>query len=409
PANISVTAGSISPGGQVTYNASVPGTIIVSMFNSTSFSGSGSVVDIHMKVIGSVNSVSPLTLVSFRYNGGAVCSNSASGTLTVVAGSVSGRVAFENEAYPVPAMPTPTPLPVPNAQITATGGTTFSTLTNATGNYSLSAFGPGSYTVTPSRTNENFMVPNGISSNDPSLVAMHVVQSITLNAVQQRAADVSGLHTLSSFDAGLIAQWIVGINNQINQSGQWKFTPVSTTPDTLIDSTQNYKALLMGDVNGDWSPFVMRLMAVDRVELGLLNDLSVNAAITASVPNIKAAHGTAISIPFRIDNLRGRGIMSYQFDIEYDPSVIEPANIAADLAGTISEGFAVAANSPMPGLLKVVVFGTTPLSVDGVFVNLHFKASGGAGSTTPLTISGFRIDDAKARVLAAGGTLEVTK
>ena len=106
------------------------------------------------------------------------------------------------EPFPVPTVsPTPTPKPVPNAVITATGGTTFSTLSSLTGNYSLSSFGPGSYTVMPSRPDENWMMPNGIFSNDASLIAQHVVQLITLNAVQQRAADVSGLNNISSFDA----------------------------------------------------------------------------------------------------------------------------------------------------------------------------------------------------------------
>ena len=47
------------------------------------------------------------------------------------------------------------------------------------------------------------MTPNGIASDDASLIAQHVVQLVTLNAVQQRAADVSGFHSVSSFDAGL--------------------------------------------------------------------------------------------------------------------------------------------------------------------------------------------------------------
>ena len=81
-----------------------------------------------------------------------------------------------------------------------------------------------------------------------------MVSLITLNAAQQRAADVSGFHALSSFDAALIAQWIVGIPNALNRTGQWVFAPVSTNPDTTIDSVQDYKALLLGDVSGDWMP-----------------------------------------------------------------------------------------------------------------------------------------------------------
>ena len=35
------------------------------------------------------------------------------------------------------------------------------------------------------------------------------------------------------------------------------FTPMSTMPDTSVDSIQNYKALLLGDVSSDWMPPTM--------------------------------------------------------------------------------------------------------------------------------------------------------
>ena len=401
PANISVTPGTTSPTAQVTYNPSTPGSIIISVFNPFGFTGAGTVVDINMKVIGPIGSVTPLTLTNFRYNGGIVCSDPMSGMLTVVSGTVTGRVAFENEPYPASTVtPTPTPLPVTGTKLDAVGGTSFFSLSDSNGNYTLAGFGPGAYTVTPSKPMESFMVPNGILSNDAALVAQHVVQLITLNSVQLRAADVSGLNSISSFDAGLIAQWIVGIPNMLNQTGKWKFTPVSTMPDTTVDSVQNYKALLMGDVNGSWTPMGPRPFE------------SINAdsktAVRVSVPNTKAAQGAQFSVPLNMANLRGSGVLSYQFDIEYDPAVIEPAEIAADVAGTMSDGFSVVSNSPSPGLLKVVVYGTMPVNGKGVYVNLQFVTTGAVDSSTPLTINGFRLNDATAEVLTTSGILTVT-
>ena len=65
PADTTVTAGSVSPGATVTYNQPTPGTLLISVYNPTGFTGAGSVVDLHMKVIGPIGSVSPLTLTSF--------------------------------------------------------------------------------------------------------------------------------------------------------------------------------------------------------------------------------------------------------------------------------------------------------------------------------------------------------
>ncbi len=400
PADISITAGAVSPGATVNYNPNTPGTVIISVFDTGAFTGAGAVADLHMKVIGPIGSVSPLTLNSVSLNGGLICSNPMSGTLTVVSGTLTGRVSFENEPYPASTVsPTPTPLPVEGTKLNAAGGTNFFDLTDASGNYSLSLFGPGSYTVTPSRPDEDFMAPNGIFSGDPALVAQHVVGLITLNTVQQRAADVSGLHDLSSFDAALIAQWIVGITNPINLTGKWVFTPDSTTPDTTIDSTQDYLALLMGDVNGDWMPFPPRPFA--------LIDPDPKTAVRVSVPNIKAAQSTYVSIPVSISNLQGKGVGSYQFDIEYDPAVIAPAGIAADTVGTMSEGMSVVSNSPMPGLLKVVVYGAIPASNDGVYVNLQFKAVGKAGTRSPITINGFKVNDGKHDVLVTNSVVYI--
>ena len=82
-----------------------------------------------MKVIGPINSVTPLTLTNFRYNGNNVCSNAMNGMLTVVSGAVTGRVSFENEPFPIPTVsPTPTPRPVPNTKLNAAGGTSFFSL-----------------------------------------------------------------------------------------------------------------------------------------------------------------------------------------------------------------------------------------------------------------------------------------
>ena len=397
PGDISITAGTTSPTAQITYNAATPGTIVISVFDSSVFSGEGTLVDLHMKIIGPIGSVTPLGLSNFRYNGNTVCSTSASGTLTIIGGDITGRVLFENEPFPISTVsPTPTPKVVPNARLDAVGGSSFFQLSDADGYYTLSGFGPGPYTVTASRPDENPMAPNGIFSNDPSLVAQHVVGLITLNMVQQRAADVSGLHTLSSYDAALIAQWVVGVNNPINLSGKWVFTPTSTTPNTFVNSSQNYLALLMGDVNGDWSPTLMRPILPNR------------NSVVASVPNTKAPRGSIVTIPVSLNNTNGRGITSYQFDVHFDPAVIAPADIAADLAGTISDGFGFASNSPEPGLLKVVVYGTAPVSANGVYVNLMFRTIGTVGSSSTITLDGFRMNDGTSAVRVISGLVEVT-
>jgi hypothetical protein len=400
PANISVTPGPVilhPPAAQtavITYNANTPGTIIVSVFDRASFAGAGALVNINMRVIGQIGTTSPLTLSGFLYNGGLVCANVTSGSLTVVSGSISGRVTYENAAAPV--------VPVPYTNLNAPGSPAVSDITDLNGDYSLSAFGPGAYTVTPSKANEVYTAPNGIFSDDASRVAQHVVMLIALNPTQQRAAKVSGQASISSFDAALIAQWIVGIPNMINQTGQWKFTPTSQSYGPNINSDlsgQDYAALLMGDVNGDWvapttrpAPLVVGL-SWDDVRVSL----SRSAAVT----------GAEVTLPVTIDNFKGHSLTSFQFDVEYDHRVIEPLTSAADISGTRADGAGIVSHSPYPGMLKVVVFGTYPVSGDGIYANLRFRAIGAAGSSSILALRSFRFDDGKTPVRMVAGELSI--
>jgi hypothetical protein len=398
PANITVTAGSVmTMSAVVTINKDVAGTIVVSVFDPNGFTGAGTVVNINMRVIGPINSVTPLTLNNFRYNGTLVCSTTMSGTLTVISGTVSGRVTYENAAVPV--------VPVPFTNLNAPGTPAVFGSTDLSGNYSLSAFGPGSYTVTPSKAPVVFSASNGIFSNDAGLISRHVVGLITLTPTQLKAAAVSGSPSVSSFDAGLIARWIVGINDMVNQTGTWKFTPVDRTyPNVNSDqSNQDYLAILMGDVNGDWVAPTMR-----PAPSAATSAIPTRDAVIASVPDVQAAPRSEISVPFRIDNLAGKQVGSYQFDIKYDPAVLEPAAIAADLAGTLSDGLSVTSNAAVPGLLKVVVYGAHPASGDGVYSTLRFKVLGDIGSSTSLNILGFRFNDGLDEVTETAGSVVVT-
>ena len=364
PADITVTAGGLSGSPQILVNKTTAGSVVVSYLDTGGISGAGTLVTIGMKVIGPQLSSTPLTLTGFKYNNTLVCSNVTNGTLTVVSGTVSGKVHTRTSR--------------PERGDTTRYQT--STLMHREhqrsrgfrmidGLYSLDGFGAGAYTVTPSKTPMDSMASNGIMVDDPGMIQMYVVGLMSLSAEQQEAAKVSGLGTISSYEAALVAQWIVGIPNPINQTGTWKFTPVSRTySDVNADHpNEDYLALLMGDVSGDWTTGAMARP---------MRSVPTKETVVASIANTTAAAGTELTVPVRIDNLQGKSITAYQMDVRYDPAVIEPIANGADMTGTMSDGMSFAANSPEPGLLKVVVYGTAPISGEGVYVNLRFNVIG---------------------------------
>jgi hypothetical protein len=110
-------------------------------------------------------------------------------------------------------------------------------------------------------------------------------------------------------------------------------------------------------------------------------------------------------VPLRIEGLGDRMVGSYQFDIKYDPAVIEPVVPAVDLSGTASEGFGFAANSPEAGILKVVAYGPIPVFNDGIYLYLRFRPVGQVWSVTPLTITDFRMNEGLEEIDIVSGRL----
>src|SRR6185503_11123376 len=101
------------------------------------------------------------------------------------------------------------------------------------------------------------------------------------------------------------------------------------------DLTDDYSTILMGDVSGNWgdpSPY-------SRAMRGPVKTAAVAA------PRIVTGAGHEITVPVRIDGATDKGIISYEFDLRYDPAVIQPQANAIDVAGTLSGAMFTAVNA----------------------------------------------------------------
>jgi hypothetical protein len=195
-------------------------------------------------------------------------------------------------------------------------------------------------------------------------------------------ADVSGNGDISSFDAGEIAHYVVS-SPPVGTTGTWKFNPVSRTYASVTSnvSGEDYSALLMGEVSGDWTNTGARPVGGRQSAVGS----GIEKGIPVNAPNIMTTAGSEVIIPVEVQGAANKGIISYEFDLRYNPSVIQPQAIAAELGGTVSRGLSVVANATEPGLLRVVVYGAVPINENGVLLNLRFTAVGKPGSVSPLT------------------------
>jgi hypothetical protein len=392
-------AATLSSGMTVTINNSTPGTILVSGFQANPLSGAGTLIKLNFNATGPIGSTSALSLPAFMFNEGSPCSVISNGSITIISGTVNGVVSYANSM---------TFKPVPNTTLTGTGSlpTVFTNSAFFIGAYSLSGFGPGPYTVTPSKSGD----ANGISGFDSGLIAQHVVNLITLNAIQLQAADVSQAAGVTSFDAGLIARYVVALPNS-GITGSWIFNPASRSyPNVETNQVnQDYGAILMGEVSGDW---VAPTSFAPFAPLTSGKDLSPQAIVTVTAPQHVTPAGLPFTVPVSTTDLSfattGIDVISYQFILTYDNTKIQPQTPAVTVAGTISENRSVTVNQLTPGILTVVVFGADPMIGAGTLFNFKFNAVGSPGQISPLTWQNFQFNEGNPDDNAVNGQVRLT-
>ncbi len=373
------TVGTSNGGGRtMTVSRPSPGTLSVSLFGTNDLEGAGALVDLNFNVVGDPTGTTAVSFTSFIFNEGDPCAAATNGSVTVIPGSISGKVTYGNTGT------APFPKAVPNVTITAAGSSPASDTTANDGTYNLSDMGAGQYTVTPSKTGE---VQNAISGFDAADIAAHAVGVLQLTTNQLIVADVSGNGTVTSFDAALVASFVAQLPDA-GSTGTWRFLPASTVyPNLNTDHTgQDYVALLMGDVTGNWNPPPPPAASIAQLH-------EDPQALAISAPRLNAAPGTALKVPVTIGDITGLGIRSYEFELHYDANVLEPAAVAADTAGRISEGRTVTVNSLEKGILRVVIFGALPLEGQGHLLDLHFNVVGTVDSASELRWEHFRLNE----------------
>jgi hypothetical protein len=313
--------------------------------------------------------------------------------------SIEGTVTYRNSA---------SPRPVSNVRIQGTGSPGIATLSDfPSGSYTLTGFGPGPYTLAPDLTGQE----NGaITSFDAARIAQHVTGAVLLNANQLPVADVSGNGTLNSFDAAQVARYVAALP-PFGSTGTWRFDPVSRSYGSVSTNVvdEDYKALLMGEVSGNWANTAARpkgTMAGGH-ELISTDERTEERRITATAQSVVSNTGKEIFIPVNVAGVAGKEIISYEFDLIYDPLVIQPFNNPVDVTGTSSRGFSVVTNPSEPGLLRVVAYGPMPIGENGVLLNLRFVTVGSVGSVSPLTFERMMFNEDESEVTLTNGRVEL--
>ncbi|MBK8467238.1 MAG: CHRD domain-containing protein [Chloracidobacterium sp.] len=340
----------------------------------------------------------------------------ATATTTPGGSSVSGTVTYGNPASPTTKF-------ISNATVASTVGSPLvTTVTDApggtAGQYTLTGFGTGNYTIGVTKTTGQ----NGVSSADAARIAQHVSGvSLITNDRQRIAADVTNNGALSSTDAAQIARFVSGLGPPIGLAGQWRFFvpslteptfPIGASPTTRsyadpigVQTGQDYIGILVGEVTGNWNPTAAR--PFNGRQLAEVEGSGPERGIAVELPSVVGSVDKEIVVPVSVEGISNKGVISYEFDLRYDPSVLQPLVDPVDVSGTVSRGLSVVVNATEPGLMRVVLYGAYPIDGDGVLLNLRFTSVGTVGSVSPISFEQIMFNEGESRVTITNGKIEL--
>lgn len=221
----------------------------------------------------------PTVTASATATGSAASTGTATRTPTVSAtptatntAALSGRIGYYSNDDPVP-----------DVEVVLVGTAAALVMTNENGEYAFPMVGPGAQKVEPRKTGDFNVAVTALDANRILQYVAGIMPPPPLTADQQLAADVTGNGTVTALDATRILQFQAGIITKflaaITCQSDWLFVPdPSVVPgQTLVQpqlstgmcqmgaimydenfmppaTGQDFRAILIGDVTGNWAP-----------------------------------------------------------------------------------------------------------------------------------------------------------
>lgn len=351
---VDARAGPLVTGWALSANLAPPGRIVMSLASASSVTGSGSLVLLRFNVIKAPPAATVLTIESLSLNDGAMTATRSDGSFTVNGFfTLSGGVQYFSGNQQVP-----------EVSISLAGAGAFTTTSSADGQFVITNIPTGSYVLTPAKSGD----VTEITAYDASLILQSAAGLLTLSANQRFAADVNRNGAVTAMDAAYVLEKAVGlIEGAFPGSGRvWDFVPGQRDFPLLNANVagQNFTAILLGDVSGNWAPPAGASASQGR---GPKSD--------DPAPIVLAAFDAAWNSPPGQRSLRLLLKATNATILSVDTMLaIAPAN--RTVLSTTADGelalFALASNTNTPGLLRAALASSTPTASSGpaLVVNL---------------------------------------
>ncbi|HEX9004389.1 MAG TPA: putative Ig domain-containing protein [Blastocatellia bacterium] len=189
-----------------------------------------------------------------------------------------------------------------------------------------------------------------------------------------------------------------------------KFSNNITATFNINSATQITASVPAGAVSG---PITLSKTGCADVQTGIF---TVGSCPVVSISTaLSGAQNSPLTVPIQVSDLTGRGVVSYDFTLLFDPTVLSLQTAAFDTAGTLSSGFTITPNTSVLGRITISAFGTTALSGAGTLLNLKFNVVGALQACGDLTWGNFVFNEGSpciatvnGRVCVVGGTISGT-
>ena len=362
-----VRTGTLTSGWSIQTNVLAPGRVRIVLAGSSPMTGSGTVANLQVSVIGAAATQTSLGFENAVLNDGAIAPDLSNGLLAVNGFfTLGGTVTYFQDARPVP-----------NTTLDLVGVGQQNEVTASAGTFSFSNVLTGSYELKPEKDDQ----VDGISALDASVVLQNVAGLQSLNSNQQLAADVNGIDGITVLDASYILQKSVGnITGTFPGAGTyWDFTPSERIYPLISGdlTNQNFTAVLIGDVTGNWNADGSQNDPIENS--GLQND---PIPFSLELGDVTGELDQVVTMPLEI-TVGSSLAHAVDMVLSYDDTKLELQDVSLDAAGA---NLFWEKNTSQSGEIRISMAGAQPLSTAGTLLNFQFKIRGTLDAPTPIVL-----------------------